>query len=108
MNAILWVAAAAALLWILGYVRAGAAAWAIGIGAYLGALTLWSGAGGATKATLWTLFLMAAALLMVPQLRRALVSDPLLGWFRKALPQASQTEQEAPDSGTGWLDRGVF
>ncbi len=52
MNAVLWVAAAAALLWILAYVRAGASAWAIGIGAFLGALTLWSGAGGATKATL--------------------------------------------------------
>ena len=64
MNVILWVAAAVAALWILAYIRAGAAAWTIGIGAYLGALTLWSGAGGATKATLWTLFLIAAALLM--------------------------------------------
>ena len=108
MNAVLWVAAAAALLWILAYVRAGAAAWAIGIGAYLGALTLWSGAGGTTKATLWTLFLIVAALLMVPQLRRALVSDPLLNWFRKALPQVSQTEQEALDAGTVWWDGELF
>src|SRR5258706_10659346 len=108
MNAVLWVAAAAALLWILGYVRAGAAAWVIGSGAYLGALTLWSGAGGTAKATLWTLFLIVAALLMVPQLRRALVSDPLLGWFRKALPQVSQTEQEALDAGTVWWDGELF
>ena len=108
MNAVLWVAAAAAVLWILAYVRAGAAAWAIGIGAFLGALTLWSGAGSATKATLWTLFLIVAALLMVPQLRRALVSDPLLNWFRKALPQVSQTEQEALDAGTVWWDGELF
>ena len=108
MNAVLWVAAAAALLWILAYVRAGAVAWTIVIGAYLGALTLWSGAGGATKATLWTLFLIVAALLMVPQLRRALVSDPLLNWFRKALPQVSQTEQEALDAGTVWWDGELF
>ncbi len=108
MNAVIWVAAAAVLLWILAYVRAGAVAWTIVIGAYLGALTLWSGAGGPTKATLWTLFLIVAALLMVPQLRRALVSDPLLNWFRKALPQVSQTEQEALDAGTVWWDGELF
>jgi acyl-CoA dehydrogenase len=108
MNAVLWAAAAAALLWMLAYVRAGAMAWSIGIGAYLGALTLWSSAGGAGKAALWTLFLIVAALLMVPQLRRALVSDPLLNWFRKALPQVSQTEQEALDAGTVWWDGELF
>jgi acyl-CoA dehydrogenase len=108
MNAVFWVAAAAALVWILAYVRAGAVAWTIVIGAYLGAVTLWSGAGGATKAALWTLFLVAAALLTVPQLRRALLSDPLLNWFRKALPQVSQTEQEALDAGTVWWDGELF
>jgi acyl-CoA dehydrogenase len=108
MNAVLWVAAAAAVLWILAYVRATGVAWTIGMGAYLGALTLWSGAGGATRAALWTLFLIVAALLMVPQLRRALVSDPLLNWFRKVLPQVSQTEQEALDAGTVWWDGELF
>ena len=108
MNAIAWVAAAAAVLWILAYFRTGAVAWAIGIGAFLGALSLWSGADGVTKAVLWTLFLIVAALLMVPQLRRALISDPLLNWFRKALPQVSQTEQEALDAGTVWWDGELF
>ena len=108
MNAVHWAAAAAALIWVLAYVRAGAVAWTIVSGAYLGALTLWSGAGDATKATLWTLFLIVAALLLVPQLRRALVSDPLFNWFRKALPQVSQTEQEALDAGTVWWDGELF
>jgi acyl-CoA dehydrogenase len=108
MNAIVWVVAAVAVVWILAYARVAAAGWAIGIGAYLGALTMWSGAGGTTKAALWTLFLIAAALLLVPQLRRALVSDPLLNWFRKALPQVSQTEQEALDAGSVWWDGELF
>ncbi len=108
MNAVLWVAAAAAVLWILAYVRAAGVAWTVGLAAYLGALTLWSGAGGATKAALWTVFLIVAALLMVPQLRRALVSDPLFNWFRKVLPQVSQTEQEALDAGTVWWDGELF
>ena len=108
MNVALWVAAAAALVWILAFVRASAPACTIGIGAFLGALTLWSGAGGHTKATLWTLFLVVVSLLVVPQLRRALISDPLLYWFRKALPQVSQTEQEALDAGTVWWDGELF
>ena len=44
----------------------------------------------------------------VPTLRKALISDPLLGWFRKALPQVSQTEQEALDAGTVWWDGELF
>jgi acyl-CoA dehydrogenase len=108
MNAVYWVAAGAAVLWILSYLRAGGAVWTIGMGVFLGALTLRSGAGGSTKVVLWTLFLMAAALLMVPQLRRSLISDPLFKWFRKALPQVSQTEQEALDAGTVWWDGELF
>ncbi len=41
-------------------------------------------------------------------MRRALLSDPLLAWFRKALPQVSQTEQEALDAGTVWWDGELF
>ena len=37
-----------------------------------------------------------------------LISDPLLHWFRKALPQVSQTEQEALDAGTVWWDGELF
>ena len=108
MNVVLWFVAAAGVLWILAYFRATGATWTVGIAAYLGALTLWSGAGGTTKGGLWTLFLLVVALLMVPQLRRALISDPLLNWFRKALPQVSQTEQEALDAGTVWWDGELF
>ena len=108
MNTIFWIIGALALLWILAYVRAGALAWSILIGAYIGVLTLWSGVGSAAKVSLWTSFLMVAAVLMVPTLRRALISDPLLGWFRKALPQVSQTEQEALDAGTVWWDGELF
>jgi acyl-CoA dehydrogenase len=78
------------------------------VGSYLGALTLWSGADAETKVLLWTIFLVAAGVLTVPSLRKALISDPLLNWFRKALPQVSQTEQEALDAGTVWWDGELF
>ncbi len=107
-SATIWIAAAAILLWILAYSRARATAWVVGIALYLGALTLWSDTGAGVKVVLWTLFLIAAALLWVPQLRRGLLSEPLLNWFRKVLPQVSQTEQEALDAGTVWWDGELF
>ena len=48
MNVVLWFVAAAGVLWILAYFRATGATWTVGIAAYLGALTLWSGAGVVT------------------------------------------------------------
>jgi acyl-CoA dehydrogenase len=60
------------------------------------------------RGALWTVFVAAAAVLLMPALRRALLSDPLLGWFRKVLPQVSQTEQEALDAGTVWWDGELF
>lgn len=108
MSALVWLVAAAAVLWILAYARAGTVPWVVGVAVFLGALTLWSGLGGAVKATLWTVFLIVAALLTIAPLRRALISDPLFNWFRKALPQVSQTEQEALDAGTVWWDGELF
>lgn len=46
--------------------------------------------------------------LLVPSLRRALVSNPVLKIFRNILPQVSQTEQEALDAGTVWWDGDLF
>jgi acyl-CoA dehydrogenase len=108
MNGLLWFAAAVAMFWALACWRVAAPAWWIGVGSYLGALTLWSGADAETKVLLWMIFLVVAGVLTVTSLRKALISDPLLNWFRKALPQVSQTEQEALDAGTVWWDGELF
>jgi len=44
----------------------------------------------------------------IKPLRRLLISDRLFGWFRKALPRMSDTEQEALDAGTVWWDAELF
>ncbi len=44
----------------------------------------------------------------IKPLRRLLISDRLYGWFRKALPKLSETEQEALDAGTVWWDAEIF
>ena len=61
MNGLLWFAAAVTVFWALAYWRVAAPAWLIGVGSYLGALTLWSGADAETKVLLWTMFLVVAA-----------------------------------------------
>ena len=57
---------------------------------------------------LLTLAVVFGAILIIPPLRRTLISNPVLGIFRKILPQVSQTEQEALDAGTVWWDGDLF
>ncbi len=71
------------------------------------AFAVWPGVswGPVIAALMPALVLVAVA--VVP-LRRALVSDRLFGWFRKALPALSETEQQALDAGTVWWDAELF
>jgi acyl-CoA dehydrogenase len=108
MFTLIWIVGLIVLCGALAYFRAPGWAWVIGGAAFLAALILHGGLSPAASGTLWTLFIVASALVLIPQLRRALLSDPLLGWFRKAMPQVSQTEQEALDAGTVWWDGELF
>ncbi len=47
-------------------------------------------------------------IMVIPFLRRNLVSNFLLKIFRKILPQISQTEREALDAGTVWWEGELF
>ncbi len=53
-------------------------------------------------------FLLVAIPLNIPTLRRKLISNHLLGMFRKAMPAMSQTEREALEAGTVWWDAELF
>src|SRR4051794_25805766 len=53
-------------------------------------------------------FTLAAIVLNVPALRRKLISDRVLGAFRKVMPPVSQTEREAIEAGTVWWDGDLF
>ncbi len=71
-----------------------------------GAIALWF----ASSIGAWPLLAMAAvgALVSTPALRVNLLSRPIFGWFKKALPPLSQTEKEAIDAGTVWWDGELF
>ncbi len=108
MNALLWVICAVAVVWALAYFKANRIGWFAGVGVFLLAVDWWSGIGSVTSTVLWLGFLAAAAVILTPGLRRSLVSDRLLKWFRGVMPQVSRTEQEALDAGTIWWDGEIF
>src|SRR5690606_20283719 len=56
----------------------------------------------------WLVFGAVAVVLLVKPLRRALLSKPLLAWFRTVLPPLSPTEQIALDAGDTWWDADLF
>src|SRR6201986_3172617 len=61
---------------------------------------VWKGLLWGVTALLW--------LLHVKPLRRALISGPFLGSYRRMLPSMSQTEKEALEAGTVWWDGELF
>ena len=66
----------------------------------------WTGAGLAWLP--WIPLIAIATLLNVRALRRPLLSQPLLRWFKSVLPPMSATEKEAIDAGTVWWDAELF
>ncbi len=67
-----------------------------------------SGSAGIVIALLWTLYGILVLFLWLPWLRRALLSRPLLAFYRAAMPELSTTEREALEAGGVWWDAELF
>jgi acyl-CoA dehydrogenase len=89
----------------LAYQRASLTAWFAVAGAALAAQTV---TGGAPPMLGWTLWAIALVVLWFRPVRRRLLSDALLGWFRRVLPPMSDTERVALEAGTVWWDKQLF
>ena len=92
----------------IAYVRAPGWAWAGVIGASLIALAGTAGLPPVATAVLLGVFAVVAAVLNFTGLRRTVISDRLLGAFRKVMPPMSQTEADAINAGTVWWDGQLF
>ena len=108
MIATLIVLVVIAAAWTLAYQRAPAPVWTLAIAAALASATFYSGWPRGMLVAMWIVFAIGALLLNPTPLRRAFVSRPLLGLFRRILPAVSQTEREALDAGTVWWDGELF
>jgi acyl-CoA dehydrogenase len=94
------VACVIAVPFVLAYFGAPLLVWTTAAAALLGFLTL--------NPIAWGVFVVIAAALNIPLVRRKLVTDHVLAIYRRILPDMSQTEKEAIDAGTVWWDRDLF
>ncbi|MDR5750891.1 MULTISPECIES: acyl-CoA dehydrogenase [unclassified Caballeronia] len=92
----------------LVYMRASALAWLAWMIVWV-AFGWFAGiTGPVASALLAVLFVVPALVLAIKPLRRALVSQRVLGVFRKILPEMSPTERDAIEAGTVWWDAELF
>src|SRR5436190_16623579 len=102
------ILAALAVTWFFAYHRANGLAWSLGLAGAVLAITIFTGTPLAAITAMWVAVGVFAALSIVLPLRRAIVTGPIFGIYKKILPQISQTEQEALDAGSIWWDADLF
>jgi len=102
------VLAALVVAWFLAYHRANGLAWSLALAGGVLGLEIFTGTPFAAITAMWIAVGVFAALSIVKVLRRAIVSGPIFGIYKKILPQISQTEQEALDAGSIWWDADLF
>ncbi|MCW5593204.1 MAG: acyl-CoA dehydrogenase [Burkholderiales bacterium] len=108
LTIILSVVAVVATAWALAYHRANALAWSAALAAGAACLTFLASPPAGLVAAAWGAVALFAALSVVKPLRRAAVSGPLFGVFKKVLPAMSDTEREALEAGSVWWDADLF
>ncbi len=108
LTIILSVVAVVAIAWALAYHRANALAWSAALAAGAACLTFLAAPPAGLVAAAWVAVALFAAFSVVRPLRRAAVSGPLFGVFKKVLPAMSDTEREALEAGSVWWDADLF
>jgi acyl-CoA dehydrogenase len=103
-----FVAGVIAVILVFGYFALPIFWWTIAAGLLTWYLSAIAGFGMVTNVVLAAVFLILAAALNIPQLRRAALSNHVLAMYRRILPDMSQTEKEAIDAGTVWWDADLF
>src|SRR4026207_1416929 len=103
-----FAAATVAVLLLLAYFQAPFPLWTVARGLMLASWSAVLQLAAQTNAVLFFLFVLIAPVLVVPALRRRLVSDHVLAIFRGVRPDRSQPEKEAIDAGTVWWDADLF
>jgi acyl-CoA dehydrogenase len=103
-----FTAATIAVLMTLAYFQAPILIWTVAAGLLAASWAAALQVSAQTGAVLLFLYLFIAPVLVIPALRRRLVSDHILAIFRRILPDMTQTEKDAIDAGTVWWDADLF
>ena len=105
MSGITWLLLTIIVFGVLAYRRSALPIWTAAAALLLLAVQL---TGNGLAPIPWIVFAVIAGLLNLKPLRRAVLSKPLLGWFKSVLPPMSATEKDAIDAGTVWWDAELF
>jgi acyl-CoA dehydrogenase len=97
-----------AVFLVFGYFGLPIAWWTVAAALLLWYLSVVAEFGLVANVLLATVFVLIAATLNVPWLRRKLLTDRILAVYRRIVPDMSQTEKEALDAGTVWWDADLF
>jgi acyl-CoA dehydrogenase len=105
MSGITWLLITLIVFGVLAYRRSTLPVWTGAAAILLLAVQL---TGNGLAPVPWIVLAVIAVLLNLKPLRRAVLSKPLLGWFKSVLPPMSATEKDAIDAGTVWWDAELF
>ena len=108
MTIALWILATLIGFTALAYVNASGRAWGAGILVALAASWALPALPLALNMLLAAIFIVLVIPLAIPGLRRKLISDGVLGVYRRVMPPMSQTESDALEAGTVWWDGELF
>src|SRR5256884_2051745 len=104
----IFIVATIAAFFLLAYFGAPIVWWSVAAAALLGYRSVGAAFSVTTNVVLATVFLVVAAVLNIPLIRRKVFTDHVLAVYRRILPDMSQTEKEAIDAGTVWWDADLF
>ena len=96
------------LLWCLAYFRVPLLVWTLCIAGVLAGLTYLLYPDWIVSSLLWLVFLPMAVLFNIRRLRRHIISDRILKFFKGIMPTLSSTEREALEAGSVWWDGDLF
>lgn len=108
MSAAGYVLLVVVILWAIAYWRIPLLILTLLAAAGLAALTYYGPVASSFVVALWVVFLLVAAALNVPPLRRLLFSNAVFGFFGRLMPPVSGTEREALEAGTVWWEAEFF
>ncbi|NQZ79565.1 MAG: acyl-CoA dehydrogenase [Colwellia sp.] len=99
-----WIICAIALCWFMAYSRSSLSTFTLSFAILMAVGTVLN-----TISFLgWLLFAIVALPLNIANVRKQIISLPLLQLFKSIMPEMSKTEQEAIDAGTTWFEADLF
>lgn len=90
------------------YLRLPLTIWALGYFIHLLISTFLFDSGMIARVIPWTIYILFFVPLLVPFIRRNLLTKPIFAFYKQQLPMMSLTEKIALEAGTVWWDRDLF